>query len=212
MAVFRRKAEAAVPDEPPSPGWQAIDDAMRGLYGDQAPRHVGYVPPMALSNNLQGCSAYDADSHWHFVSYGMSELYVPEPEADPTFSGCGFEFTLRVAKDGTLDAPSWPFTLINALANDANSRGVLYEAGHRIDIGKPITGYPTVEGAPPTRLTVMALTPDPALPARETPNGTLAFLQIVGVTAEQKEKMLASSTAEVLAELKPENPLLVLTP
>ena len=133
---------------------------MQQLYGDQQPRHVGYFPPMALSTNLQGCSACNAGSHWHFVSYGMSELYVPASDADPATSGWGFEFTMRVAKDGPTDPPGWPFTLLNAPANDANTRGVLYTAGHRIDIGKPTTGNPNVEGAPPTTLTVLALTHD----------------------------------------------------
>jgi hypothetical protein len=213
VAIFRRNPKPAdVPDELPSPGWQAIDDAMAHLYGDQQPRHVGYYPPMALSDNLQGCSAYDAGSHWHFVSYGMSELYVPGPEADPSISGWGYEFTFRLTKNGESEPPDWPFTLINALANDANRRGVLYTAGDRIDIGKAITGYPNVEDVPPTRLTVLALTQDTELPERQTPNGRLGFLQLVGVTADQKAHMLARTTAEVLAELQSGNPLLVTTP
>jgi hypothetical protein len=43
----------------------------------------------------------------------------------------------------------------------------------------------------------------------QTPNGRLTFLQLVGVTAAEKERMVASSTSAVLAELAAANPLLV---
>ena len=86
--MFRRRKSPEVdsapePGELESPGWQAIDDAAAALYGDAPPRHVGYQPPAAFSDNLQGCSAYRAQDHWHYISYGLSELYVPEPADDP---------------------------------------------------------------------------------------------------------------------------------
>jgi hypothetical protein len=87
-----------VDDEEFAPGWQAIDDAMARLYGTALPRHVGYSPPATFSTNLQGCSAYDAGDHWHYVSHGLSELYGPDPRADPTLSGWGFELTIRVCR------------------------------------------------------------------------------------------------------------------
>lgn len=197
-------------DELPSPGWQAIDDAMAGLYGEATPRHVGYMPPAAFSTNLQGCSAYDAGDHWHFVTYGLSELYVPAAEDDPAFSGWGFELTMRVPH--ATPQPEWPFTMLNELAKHINGNGVLLQPGDRVDLRAPVTGYPNVPDAPDTTLTVYAVTPDPELGRIETPNGRVEFLQVVGITAGEKELMVNTSTAEVLADLARSNNLLLTDP
>lgn len=199
------------PGELPSPGWQAIDDALAALYGDQQPRHVGYHPPAAFSTNLQGCSAYRAAGHWHYVSYGLSELYVPAPEDDPEHSGWGFELTLRVAGEAD-EAPPWPFTMINEIAKWVNGSHTLLAPGSRVDLQAPVTGHPHVPEAPPTGLPVFAVALDPELGERQTPNGRVVFLQLVGVTAEEKERMVASSTAAVLADLAARDPLLVTDP
>lgn len=199
------------PEELPSPGWQAIDDALAARYGDQEPRHVGYHPPMAFSHNLQGCSAYRAEGHWHYVSYGLSELFVPGPEDDPAFSGWGFELTLRVAGAGEA-APEWPFTMLNEMAKHVNGNAALLEPGSRLDLRAPVTGHPHLPDAPSTSLTVFAVALDPELGRIETPNGEVAFLQLVGVTSQEQEEMAASSTAEVLESLARTSPLLVTDP
>jgi hypothetical protein len=157
-----------------APGWDAIDAALSRLYPGVSPRHVGYQPPAAFSHNLQGCSAYPTDGHWHYVTYGLSELYEKAPGDDPEWSGWGFELTLRLAKGGEEQPPEWPFTVLNSVANHINGQGVLIEAGHRIDLQRPITGHPHTDG-PDTRLTVFAFTLDPQLGSIETPNGRVIF-------------------------------------
>jgi hypothetical protein len=195
-----------------APGWDAIDAALRPLYGDQEPRHVGYVPPAAFSTNLQGCSAYQADDHWHYVSYGLSQLYHPGPQDDPDVSGWGFELTLRVPHGADDQAPGWPFTMLNELAKHVNGNHVLLEPGDRIDLRAPVTGYPHTPDGPPTGLTVFALTVDPQLGTVHTPNGRLTFLQAVGVTPAEKDRMLAETTAAVLDELARTSALLITDP
>ena len=44
---------------------------------------------------LDGISVYDAGDFWHFVSYGLSELYTKECE-DPEYSGYGIELTFKL--------------------------------------------------------------------------------------------------------------------
>jgi hypothetical protein len=210
IAVYARRVSPEN-DTVFAPGWAAIDAALQSLYGEQTPRHVGYIPPMAFSHNLQGCSAYDAGDHWHYVTYGLSDLYEKDPADDPEFSKWGLESTIRIAKaraDGG-QAPGWPFDLLNRIANWVNRDAVLIEPGMRVDFGQPITGHPTVADAPPTALTILAVTPDPQLPEINTPNGRVWFLQLVGVTPTEKAEMVASSTADVLAGLAVGNPLLV---
>jgi Suppressor of fused protein (SUFU) len=167
---------------------------------------------MALSHNLQGCSAYDADDHWHYVSYGLSDLYEKDPADEPEFSKWGLEITFRLAKMSADrgQPPGWPFDLLNRIANWVNRDAVLLEPGLRINFGQPITGHPTVAGAPATGLTTLAVTPDPQLPEIDTPNGRVWFLQLVGVTPAEYAEMVASSTADVLGRLAVGNPLLVI--
>lgn len=84
-----------------APGWEAIDGALRTIYGDTEPLHWGTIIPAMLGGNdpLQGISAYRSDfggkAHWHFVTYGYSELYAKESE-DKDVSGFGYEMTIRV--------------------------------------------------------------------------------------------------------------------
>ncbi|MFD8494916.1 suppressor of fused domain protein [Amycolatopsis sp. NPDC059657] len=197
-----------------APGWDAIDAVLAALYPGIEPHHVGYHPPRGfVGGALQGCSAYPAEGHWHYVTYGLSELYQPQSEDDPEWSGWGFELTLRVPRKPDDDqAPGWPFAMLQELAKYVNNNQVLLKPGHRIDLRQPITGHPHLPDAPATELTVYALTMDPQLGQIGTPNGDLIFLQVVGVTADEKETMLASTTADILAKLAERNPLLVTYP
>jgi Suppressor of fused protein (SUFU) len=173
---------------------------------------TAYHPPAALSTNLQGCSAYNAGDHWHYVTYGLSTLYEPDADDDPEVSGWGFELTLRLPRATDTGAPTWPFTMLNELAKHVNSNLVLLEAGHRVDLNAPITGSPHTPDGPPTGLSVLALTVDPRLGSIDTPNGRVTFLQVVGVTAAEKERMLEASTSAVLDELRVGNPWLTTDP
>jgi hypothetical protein len=191
----------------------AIDAALARIYGNVKPQHVGYYPPRGLSGGvLQGCSAYEATGHWHYVTYGLSELYVPLPEADPSVSGWGFELTMRVACEAGSTVPQWPFSVLDQIARHINRTGVPLDLGHRLDVHAPVTGYPHIDGAPDTNLTVLAVLTDPELGEISTPNGKVSFLQFVGVTAQENEQMVASSTAAVLNELARGNPLLITDP
>ncbi|GAA3863289.1 suppressor of fused domain protein [Tessaracoccus defluvii] len=89
-----------IPDDDSAPGWDAIDAALLPLYPEQEPGHYGSLPGMAGGNNpLQGISVYrrtDPVPHWHFVTYGFTELFGKETD-DPETSGFGFELTMRLA-------------------------------------------------------------------------------------------------------------------
>lgn len=215
----RRRAlpARATRPEPPAaagagaPGWDAIDQAVLPHYGSEPARHVGYQPPAAFSTGLQGCSAYAARDHWFYVTYGLSELYLPGPDDDPAWSGWGVELTMRTPRGADSTAPAWPFTMLNELAKHINGNGVLLEPGHRVDLGSPVTGFPHTPDGPDTDLTVLAFALDPLLGRIDTPHGQVAFLAAVGVTAAEEERMLASTTAAVLDELTATDPLL-LTP
>src|SRR5215831_5073203 len=82
-----------------APGWDALDAALRPIYGDREPYHVGTIIPYALGgpDPIHGISAYknaEPRRHWHLITYGFSELWAKQ-SSDRDVSGFGFELTFR---------------------------------------------------------------------------------------------------------------------
>src|SRR3954452_7958171 len=100
-----------------TPGWDAITAALTRVYGDQKPRHYGPLLHFRIGGKdpLDGVSVYHNDEwplpHWHYVSYGMSELYAKESD-NKELSGWGFEFTFRLKRSAAESTPpSWPIDM-----------------------------------------------------------------------------------------------------
>jgi Suppressor of fused protein (SUFU) len=172
-------------------GWDAITARIESLYPGVEPAHRGMNPGLAFGSPLEGISAYRGNSAWHFVTYGLTELYTKE-SADSETSGWGYELTMRTPVSETV--PEWPFGVLISLAGLTQSKRMIFGPGHRLQTGHPLAGLPT-------RLTAVAFTIDPDLGSIDTPHGRVNFLLVVGVTTDELERMKASSTAEVLAEL-----------
>jgi hypothetical protein len=123
-----------------------------------------------------------------------------------TWSGYGFELTMRVSPlDPT--PPTWPVELLSELGKYVYQSGSGFEAGDRMNPRGEITG-----GRPKTRLTALAFARDPALDPLDTPLGRVEFIQVVGITADELDRMKASSTETVLEELRQGNPSLTTNP
>ena len=81
-------------------GWDAITRAFEKLYPEQTdPLHYAPMISWRLGGEdpLDGISIYDGGDYYHFVTYGLSELYDKESE-DFDYSGYGFELTLKLKK------------------------------------------------------------------------------------------------------------------
>ncbi|MDY0957011.1 suppressor of fused domain protein [Stenotrophomonas rhizophila] len=196
-------------DDHGTPGWDAINAALVALYPGQEPRHFGTALPHTLGGNdpLDGISVYWAESprpHWHYVTYGFSELYDKQSD-DAADSGYGFELTFRLAAapgQGPDDAPPvWPMNLLQNLARYVFSSGNVFEAGHHLDANGPIALDTD------TVLRHLALVEDQQLPPRDTPNGRVRFLQIVGLADDEMAAVRRWSTQGVLDALLPAMPL-----
>jgi hypothetical protein len=189
-----------------TPGWDAINAALAPLYPGQEPRHFGTALPYTLGGRdpLDGISVYRAElprPHWHYVTYGFSELYDKQSD-DADSSGFGFELTFRLAvEDGEDTPPVWPMNLLQNLARYVFASGNVFEAGHHMDANGPIALDTD------TCLRHLAFMPDPQLPARATANGRLAFLQVVGVSDAEMAAIKRWSTDGVLQALEPRMPL-----
>ncbi|NDV96279.1 suppressor of fused domain protein [Dysgonomonas sp. 521] len=203
-------------DEDDAVGWHEIDKAVESLYGKQEPRH--YAPPLHYmvggTDPLDGVSIYDAEKqehHRHLVSYGMSELYYNEEAAGGEFSKWGFEFTFRLkpfAEDG--NDPTWVVNLMNNLARYVIKSGKWFEEYHVIPANGPIRLNSKTE----IDIVGIAFVLDPELGKIQTPHGEVAFLQMVGLTSKEMDRIKTSDSVydevkNVLEEIKAINPLMI---
>ncbi|CCH33244.1 suppressor of fused domain protein [Actinosynnema sp. NPDC047251] len=179
------------------PGWAALDAALAARYPGIEPRHVAFLPPPAFDQvpGLQGCSAFPAAGHWHYVTHGLSELAEAGPEDDPEWSGWGFELTFRLARGTEETAPGWPFDLLQWLARYVSGERKLLAAGDHVDLRAPLA-----EG---TALTGFALVVDPELGRIDTVNGKVEFLQLVGVTPAELALIVRTGVDAVLTDRAP---------
>ena len=187
-------------------GWDAINAALETLYGDREPRHYGSIVKYAIGGKdpLDGTSIYDCDEqtyHRHLISYGMSELYFDPESADAEYSGWGFEFTMRIApcaedqtRNGAEHDPVWVINLMNNLARYVFDSENWFEPYHFITANGPIRA-------------------DPKLPAINTPNGEVQFLQLVGLTQSELDWLWQDPTRtrcrELIDKMRADNPLLI---
>ena len=190
-----------------TPGWDAINAALKPLYGNQEPQHFGPVLHYRIGGKdpLDGISVYAAQSpmHWHYVTYGFSELYAKELD-DADVSGYGFELTFRLANETRdLEPPAWALNFLQNMARYVFSSGNCFGANHTLNLNGPIA----LEHA--TKIEAIAFTPDPQLAPIDTLNGRIEFLQVVGLTLTELETIQDWDAEKFLDELAKDNPLLV---
>jgi suppressor of fused len=189
-----------------APGWDAIDQAVARLYPGVEPMHLATLVSWQLGGDdpLDGISIFPAGDHWHFIGYGMSELYDKTSELAEQ-SGWGFEFTIRVARrPGEREAPMWAANLLQNLGRYVYNTGNWFDAGHQMDLNGPIA-----LNRPDTALRAIAFAEDPELGQIDTPHGTVSFLQVVGLTEDEYASTQLWSTLGLLEVLRRRNPLLL---
>ncbi|XP_018580681.1 suppressor of fused homolog isoform X5 [Scleropages formosus] len=176
------------------PGLQAIYGECRRLYQDQpnplqvtaivkywlgGPDPLDYI---SMYRNL-GCPAQEIQEHWHYVSFGLSDLYgdnrVHEFTGPDGPSGFGFELTFRLKREPDETAPpTWPAELMQGLARYVFQSENTFCSGDHISWHSPLDNSES-------RIQHMLLTEDPQLQPVQTPFGLVTFLQIVGVCTEE---------------------------
>ncbi|SNT41791.1 Suppressor of fused protein (SUFU) [Actinomadura meyerae] len=192
-----------------SPGWDAIDAALRPLYGDTRPYHLGTIHKWSLGgpDPLDGISVYartEPVPHWHFVSYGMTELYDKKSE-NPDESGWGFEFTFRLARDPAEETPPvWAANLLQNLGRYVFTSGNWFEAGHHMNVNGPIAA-----SREDSEIRAVTFVRDPELGEISTPHGRVEFLQVVGLALDEYEALRRWNAEAVMGVLAPSLPLFV---
>ena len=193
--------------ESQSPGWNAINEALYPVYGGTEPMHWGTLVSWRLGgpDPIHGISAYRNNrlrNHLHFITYGFSELWEKEGD-DPKISGFGFELTFRLACGPDEKPPVWPLNFLQNLGRYVFSTGRSFGAGHSMSLNGPIA----LDQA--TRIGAITFAIDPELPAIDTPNGHVTFLQIVGLTEDELSAIEAWDGSRFLDLVIEQNELLI---
>lgn len=170
-------------------GFDAISDRLEALYPGQEEKHYGTILKYAFGGKdpLDGIGVWKSDKgepHWHYVTYGFSELYEKETE-DLETSGYGFELTFRLERsENEEEPPVWPMNLLQNIARYVFSTGNVFASGHHMSCNGPI-----MLGAD-TLLTALGFVTDPELLEMDTPNGHVEFLQAVAITQEEMNGLM----------------------
>ncbi|MBS5150163.1 MAG: suppressor of fused domain protein [Butyricicoccus pullicaecorum] len=184
-------------------GWDAITQAFLRLYPNQTDP-VHYAPMISYrlggDDPLDGISIYDGGSFYHFVTYGLSELYEKESN-QPEYSGFGFELTLKVAKDGIRKREREQKNICGILQTIAR---MSFESG---DIFMPdeyiYTGQTAGIDADGTSQITGFLTMEDPIGTIKTPNGAVQFVQLVGATDTELQMLIRKekTVSDILAQI-----------
>ena len=172
--------------ESDAPGWDAITKEAERIYPDQTdPKHYGTLVSWELggSDPLDGISIYDGGNYWHFVSYGLSELYEKKSR-NLEWSGYGMEFTFKLKKDNYADEEaeircicSW----LQQLARSTFKSGTIFKAFEYIYTGSTAG----IDDRELSNITGFITIPDTNFQTINTINGKVNFIELVGVTDEE---------------------------
>lgn len=175
-------------------GLEAVYMACRRLYPDQMnPLQVTAVVKYWLGgpDPLDYISMYSSPGnpdlgiapHWHYVSYGLSDLHgdgrVHECSGAEGPSGFGFELTFRLKREPTETAPpTWPAELLQGLAK------YVFQSENILCPGDHVSWHAPLDNSE-SRIQHMLMADDSQLPSITTPFGYVSFIQILGVCSEE---------------------------
>ena len=213
-------------------GWAAIDEHLEHHYPDDKPyirdiyggienypedrksyyQSLNKDPKLQVFPNQQylySVAHYKQDfkgkEFTHSIAYGGSNLFYDPEEAEVPISGFGYELTMRNYPFGK------DYYLVNVLFMMLDrycmmNQGLLYEYSC-VPLSEPLHESDS-------DITAIILVPDPLLKSMDTPHGKVDFLQVVGITTAELEKLkhanlLKEAIKTLAAEIAKENPLFI---
>ena len=171
-------------------GWDAISDTFEELYpGQDDPRHYGVLIPWSLGGKdpLDGISIYDGGDYWHFVSFGLSELYEKESE-NLEYSGFGIELTLKLKK-GSYDEDAELASICSIFQQIARiifNNGEMFYPYEYLYTGQT----QGIDSQGESNITGFITVPEPKKEFINTPNGKVEFLEFIGVTDSELQAVM----------------------
>lgn len=172
------------------PGWDAITACFEKRYpGQKNPAHFGPYACLKAGDMgpLDGISVYNGDNYFHFVTYGLSELFEKQ-NGNPERSGYGFELTVKLKKEG-LENPAIEVRHMCSLLQMV--AGVTTNGGHQFLPGQilPLSKQRGIDVNGKSHITGF-MTLEDELGTLATPFGKVQLIQLVGITAEETGKMM----------------------
>ena len=149
---------------------------------------------------MDGISIYDGGSYWHFVTFGLSEIYGKETD-NKDISGYGYEMTLKLKKYKFKDEERELKNIcgiLQAIARITYNKGEIFlpdefirtgqQTGMDADQESNITGFITIS--------------DTSVNTIDTPNGKVEFVELIGMTdSELKTLSNKASVVEIYKKL-----------
>lgn len=189
--------------EPSSVGWDAIEAEFLRVYpGQTDPKHYAPMVKWIFGGNdpLDGISIYDGGDYYHFVTFGLTELYDKQSR-NTELSGYGYEMTLKLKKAGLEDEE----------AEIRNMCGILQTIA-RITFTKNECFFPNeyiytgqtagMDATQKSQITGFIVVTDPTVETLETFNGRVEFRELIGMTdAELKTLKTTESVANMYEKL-----------
>ncbi|CAG0883225.1 unnamed protein product [Cyprideis torosa] len=176
------------------PGLSALYNACRNIYRDQPnPLQVTAVVKFWLGGpdpldyismySNPGDSSRNIPPHWHYVSFGLSDLHgdgrVHEISGPDSPSGFGIELTFRLKKGSETTPPTWPAVIMQSLSK------YVFQTENTLFPGDHISQHGTLDGREGGKMTHLLLVEDPQLGTVGTCFGEVTFVQLVGITSEE---------------------------
>lgn len=171
------------PPEPETGGWDAITQECDRAYPNQEnPKHYATLLKWIFGGKdpLDGISIYDGGDCWHFVTYGLSELYEKESE-NKEISGYGMEFTFKLKKDDYENEEAelqCVWGILQQIAKLTFTNGELFRAYEYLYTGQT----QGIDAKMQSNITGFITIPDTVFRSINTPNGTVDFVEFIGVT------------------------------
>lgn len=184
-------------------GWQAIEREFLRVYpGQDNPKHYATIMRWIFGGNdpLDGISVYDGGDYWHFISFGLTEIY--EKESDTAeISGYGYELTFKLKKDDYEDEEAEIRNvcgILQMIARLTFTRGEIFQPFEYIYTGQT-TG---IDAKQKSNLTGFITVKDPTVETIDTPNGKVVFIELIGMTdSELKSLSTVGSVMEIYEKL-----------
>lgn len=166
-------------------GWDAITEECERKYKGQNPQHFGTLIKWNFGGNdpLDGISVYDGGDYFHFVTYGLSELYEKESE-NKDISGYGMEFTFKLKKDNYENEEDEIKCICNILQSIARltfTKGEIFKPYEFLYTGQT----QGIDAKMKSNITGFITIPDTVFNPIDTPNGKLIFVEFIGVTNDE---------------------------
>jgi hypothetical protein len=193
------------------PGYAAISEREKLIYGNQEPMHWATIVPFELGGEdpLWAVDCFNSDKyqpHFHYITAGFSNLYFEPEYAEDKFSGFGFEITFRhLQVSGDPERPIWPVNFLQNIAKYVFKSGKGFDEYHYMSANGPI------RSGTDSQITAFAFYIDPEMESIDTPHGKLLFIQLYGLTSDEYNSIRNKeyTAKELLTKTMIHNPWLI---